>query len=741
MTVRQISLARAFIIFCFATFSFTHLSPAAELSPVPLNPEFIAFVAAKEAVPEMLFAASGAEEHSLGYIPSPIDYSYLKGQRILAEAVSGYQPELLFLPLQYDLRTLDKLTTVRNQGGCGSCWAFAAMGSMESMLKPGENRDFSENNLKNRHGFDPGHCSGGNGDMSTAYFARLDGPVNETDDPYNAASNISPSGLTNQKLLTRSVIVPPRSSSLDNDTIKQAVIDYGGVQSSMYADSGITSSSNSAYYKAATYAYYYNAGTTSNHGIVIVGWDDNFDKNSFSTVPAGNGAFLIRNSWGSGWGSSGYFWLSYYDTVIGSRNYQFRGLEPVSRYSTIYQYDPLGKTNSLGYGSDTAWFANIFTASGTESITGAGVYAASAGSTFDWYVYTGVTTGPRTGTLAASSTGLTLAAPGYQVVPITPVPVTSGQKFSVVIKITTPGYTWPIPTEHPTPAYSSLATASAGQSYISSNGTSWSDLTTVSSPTYINTNVALKALAQYAVTASISGVNGSISSPGTVYTGSGSSATFDLSPDSGYRPEIPVSGTCPAGSFSGNSYTTGVITGSCNLVFSFVPSSTYGLTLALTGASGGSISAAPSPPGAVCPGSCSQSFNTGEVVTLTYADGAGAVFSSWGGACSGSGVCQVTMNGMKSVTANFSWLPYVKNSNSGSLFGLIGAGFDLLSEGGTLLVRGIDFTENLNFSRPISFTLKGGYDSGFLSASSYSTINGSVTIGSATVTIDNIIIK
>jgi C1A family cysteine protease len=717
---------------CLAWCSLPGIVSAGDQLPelAPVNPEFTGFMAVSDPAQLRLFTAVGEEEHPLGFVPGPVDYSYLTGQQIAAETSASFQLQRLFAPLQYDLRTQGKLTPVRDQGTCGDCWAFAAMGSAESVLTPGESRDFSENNLKNRHGFDWGHCDGGNGDMSTAYLARLDGPVNETDDPYNAVSNVSPAGLPLQKILTKAVIIPPRASFTDNDAIKQAIIDYGAVQSSYYA------SSSTSYYRAATASYYYNGASTSNHAINLVGWDDNYDRNNFATLPPDNGAFIVRNSWGTGWGQSGYFYLSYYDSKIGYNNYQFRGLEPATSYATVYQYDPLGKTSGLGYGNPTAWFANIFTASGTESIAAVAFHAASAGSTYDWYVYTGVTTGPRTGTLAASGSGLTLAEPGYHVVPVTPVPVTPGQKFSVVIRLTTPGYNYPVPMEYPYPGYASLATAVAGQSYFSSNGAGWSDLT----GTYANTNVALKALSRYAVTAGTSGGNGSLSSVTPFYTGSGGTATFDLAPNSGFKPNSTVTGTCAAGSFFNNTYTTGLITGNCDVGFSFVPSTTYNLTLAVSGDGGGSISVAPSPPGAVCPGNCNQAFNAGNVVTLTPVPGSGAAFSSWSGACSGSGSCQVTMDGAKSVTATFAWLPNVKNSTTGNLHGLISQLYDLLSDGETLLARGIDFTENLVFSRPLSFTLRGGYDSGFQTASTYSTVHGSLTINDGCATLENIVI-
>jgi hypothetical protein len=105
------------------------------------------------------------------------------------------------------------------------------------------------------------------------------------------------------------------------------------------------------------------------------------------------------------------------------------------------------------------------------------------------YVYTDPTTSPTTGTLAMTKSGVITEA-GYHTVRFdTPVALTSGHKFSVVVRLTTPGYNYPIPLERPYSGYDSGATASAGQSYMSSNGSAWSDV----AATYSNANVCVKA--------------------------------------------------------------------------------------------------------------------------------------------------------------------------------------------------------------------------------------------------------
>jgi C1A family cysteine protease len=247
------------------------------------------------------------ETLDFGLIPETFDSSYLANLNLGLDC--GVQDTL---PSKYDMRTIGLLTPVKNQNPYGTCWAHATLGALESGLRKSESAtyDFSENNMVNLHGWDWGFSEGGNATISSAYLLRWDGPVLESSDPYpNPGESILKTPVCH---IQRVRWIPGRSYYFDLDNIKKALMDCGALHVSYLHDGYFYNSAKSSYYNFSVEKN--NCGNRlTNHAVALVGWDDGYSKLNFKSPPPGDGAFIVRNSWGSPWGEDGYFYVSYYD--------------------------------------------------------------------------------------------------------------------------------------------------------------------------------------------------------------------------------------------------------------------------------------------------------------------------------------------------------------------------------------------------------------------------------------------
>ena len=409
------------------------------------------------------------------------------------------------LPSSYDLRDEGLVSPVSDQGSTGSCWAFATLAALESYLMKteGVSYDFSEQNVRNVMGYYGTNGTdwddGGNHIMSLAYLLRWSGPINETDDPFNSYSSRSSYTLDRVKHVQDVVYVPMRLGYLDNDEIKFAIMKYGALYTTIYSDS---------YFQYHT-SYYSDWPEYSNHAITLVGWDDNYPASKFGSVsPPGDGAFIIKNSWGTSYGESGYWYISYYDKTFAGLGIDtisamaFTNVENVTNYKDIYQYDILGNTfESVGYNSNTAWFANQFTATSDNPLSAFGFYSFG-----DSTVYSEVLVN---GELKHSQSN-EVKGTGYHTIKLDElIALKLGDIFRINIKITSPDSKFPVAIESQRSGYSSKASASLGQSYISPDGETWYDISKntnviklyeylIGNHTLYKTNVCLKAYTAYA---------------------------------------------------------------------------------------------------------------------------------------------------------------------------------------------------------------------------------------------------
>ncbi|WKY47903.1 lectin like domain-containing protein [Eubacteriaceae bacterium ES3] len=460
--------------------------PIAETGP--LNPEFVEFQK------DDTIETTTVDGHALGHVPEIL-------ARVASETEESIDTSASF-PASYDLRSTGRITAVRNQGEWGSCWAFASIASLESYLKASETTDLSENNMMWNHGFDWGPNYGGNSTIALSYLARWSGPVSETSDPYNSGKN---TGLSPAYHVQSAEYLPKNAA-----VIKEALMEGGALSTTIYS----AAMDYPAYFNTSTSALYYYGSATTDHDVAIVGWDDNYSRYNFSTTPSGDGAWIIKNSWGSDWGDGGYFYLSYYDTYACNNVTAFHNAESTSNYKRIYQYDPLGNTLAIGFNNadHSSWGANVFTAQASETLTAISTYSLSPNTTAEIYIYTNPSSGlPRSGTLRSSQT-VTFDYQGYYTVDLNnPVNLNAGEDFSVVIKYVTPQAWYPVPIEGQEANYSSAATAYSGQSYISNDGGSyWQD---VAVSDYAN--VCIKA---FSGTSNVTLTNISITSPANKLT-------------------------------------------------------------------------------------------------------------------------------------------------------------------------------------------------------------------------------
>ena len=429
------------------------------------------------------------------------------------------------LPKSYSSVDYGYITPVKNQNPYGTCWTFATMASSEaSLIKEGmfskEEADFSEYHLAyfaNHPTVDPlggtkgdygclgtntyGYLDeGGNYTMSTETLAKWLGVVKENVAEYgscNYNTTLSDSIAYTKDVahLENTEIIPIS----DRDAVKAKIMEYGA--------GGFSYNHANSYLATDGVSYYNYFDTDTNHAVTVVGWDDSYAASKFRSNPGGNGAWLIKNSWGTSFGNNGYFWISYYDTSIAD-SVTFFDYGSSDNFDNNYQYD----------GSVPAGFSWV--TSSVDNITGANAFVAQSDEvlkavSFQTYydinvnytiqIYTGLSaTGIPTSGTAAYTTPIkgVVGYPGYHTIRLdTPVSLKQGERYAVVLNLYLDhesiayGGKMAFPIERNESATidgvtRSITSAERYQSYLL-NGSVWTDVQDFTS--FANRNLKIKA--------------------------------------------------------------------------------------------------------------------------------------------------------------------------------------------------------------------------------------------------------
>ena len=320
------------------------------------------------------------------------------------------------LPSRFDLREMGWITPVRNQGKKGACWTFGASGAMESSILRylGLEMDLSENNMEDislmyyKYGVD-GVWEGNVAESATNYALSWLGVFSSDYDVYDQLGKISPIFAVSDSIHFQDVlIIPPRTNLMDNDAMKWAILKYGALFIYYYA-------------LGSDVDQYYNGTPQINHGVSIVGWDDD---RQIEGAP-GKGAWIIKNSWGTAAGENGFMYISYYDTSLSTVTSSYAYLlENTVPYNKNYQYDISGVFKYENYSNQ---YLNAYLAVDDDLLAAVGTYFNDTGVEYTIKIYVN-------DELKHVQTGLSPFAGFHTVKLDSYVPIKKGDEFIVEIK-------------------------------------------------------------------------------------------------------------------------------------------------------------------------------------------------------------------------------------------------------------------------------------------------------------------
>ena len=323
----------AFIVIAAILFAIPSLCGAMDFYPLPPDKE-----AKIQALKEKVKAKGGTYEVEYS-AATDRDLSQLTGLKMPtgwnksdAPSVQMLDSTVQTLPSSFSWMS-NGVTPIKDQGNCGACWAFSTVGPLESqiLLQGGGTVDLSEQYLISCN-VDGWNCPNGGWFAHDYHMDKsgqdnnVPGAVLAAEKPYTGTDSACGETYDHPYTISNWAYIGSESAVPSTDAIKQAIYTYGPVSVAICAQELFQNYSGGIFNTSESCG-----SDVINHAVVLVGWNDN----------NGNGYWILRNSWGTSWGMSGYMYIGYGVSQVGyGANFiEYADGTPAPAPSTVV-YDP-----------------------------------------------------------------------------------------------------------------------------------------------------------------------------------------------------------------------------------------------------------------------------------------------------------------------------------------------------------------------------------------------------------------
>ncbi|WP_265459244.1 lectin like domain-containing protein, partial [Enterococcus sp. HY326] len=373
------------------------------------------------------------------------------------------------LPSQFDPRKEGGDTPVKSQGNRGLCWAFSATGAIETgALKEAQAvYDFSElyldyyfaknalgNEQVNTHSYGRSLNAGGQEFYPIYAAINWTQPILEETMPYQPTGDIP--FLTEDQLKEEPAVHVQGMVSipkLDNEyTNEERLAKVNSIKKQVFSNSGVTYQwrsdylGDSKFYNEGNYAFYVPQSVENqgiDHSTLIVGWDDSYAKENFSSEPNENGAFIVRNSWGDWWADNGYYYVSYEDYYVATSSiYGVSQVESKENYDNIYSHTEFYGYYPRAVYTNSAILSNVYqTNSQDETLEAVSFHTTQYNTPYEIYLSLN-TDSLQTTTSLENMTHLGSGVkeiPGIETIELeNGISLNGNDKFAIVVKLSKP---------------------------------------------------------------------------------------------------------------------------------------------------------------------------------------------------------------------------------------------------------------------------------------------------------------